>query len=112
MDSRIVAVCCLCDDMLKALHHRDDLQCRMMGAEVTTTAIVAALDYGGNLEKARRMLHREGYIPRMLGKRRFNRRWLLFHPDPQEELQVPSSSLAALLEVLLPQTHQNHGQPD
>jgi hypothetical protein len=75
MDTRIVAVYCLCDDMLKALHHRDDLQCRMTDAEVMTTAIVAALDYGGNLEKARRMLKKEGYIPNMLGKSRFNRRW-------------------------------------
>ncbi len=40
-----------------------------------TTAIIAALDYGGNLEKARRMLQTEGYIPNMLGKSRFNRRW-------------------------------------
>jgi len=75
MDTRIVAVYCLCDDMLKALHHRDDPQCQMTDAEVMTTAIMAALDYGGNLEKARGMLQREGYIPNMLGKSRFNRRW-------------------------------------
>jgi hypothetical protein len=61
--------------MLKALQHTEDAQCQMSDAEVMTTAIVAALDYGGNLEKARRMLQREGYIPNMLGKSRFNRRW-------------------------------------
>jgi len=75
MDSRIVAVYCLCDDMLKAIHHRDNHQCQMTDAEVMTTAIMAALDYGGNLEKARRMLQAEGYISNMLGKSRFNRRW-------------------------------------
>jgi len=75
MDSRIVAVYCLCDDMLKALHHKEDPQYQMTDAEVMTTAIVAALDYGGNLEKARQMLRVEGYIPNMLGKSRFNRRW-------------------------------------
>lgn len=75
MDTRIVAVYCLCDDMLKALHHRDDPQCQMTDAEVMTTAIVAALDFGGNMEKARRMLQAEGYILNMLGKSRFNRRW-------------------------------------
>jgi len=75
MDTRIVAVYCLCDDMLKALQHTEDAQCQMSDAEVMTTAIVAALDFGGNLEKARRMLQREGYIPNMLGKSRFNRRW-------------------------------------
>lgn len=36
-----------------------------------TTAIVAALYFGGNLERARKLL---GQIPRMLSKSRFNRR--------------------------------------
>lgn len=40
-----------------------------------TTAIIAALDYGGNLEKAHHMVQAEGYIPHRLGKSRFNRRW-------------------------------------
>jgi hypothetical protein len=75
MDNRIVAVYCLCDDMLKALHYKDDVQCQMTAAEVMATAIIAALDYGGNLEKARKMLQSEGYIPQMLSKSRFNRRW-------------------------------------
>jgi hypothetical protein len=47
----------------------------MTDAEVMTTASLAALDYGGNLEKARDMLQMEGYITNMLGKSRFNRRW-------------------------------------
>lgn len=75
MDSQIVAVFCLCDDMLKALHHRDDPQSQMTDAEVMTTAIVAALFFGGNLERARHYLQEHGYIPQMLGKSRFNRRW-------------------------------------
>jgi hypothetical protein len=75
MDSQIVAVFCLCDDMLKALHHRDDPQCQVTEAEVMTTAIVAALFFGGNIEKARSYLQEHGYIPTMLGKSRFNRRW-------------------------------------
>jgi len=75
MDSRIVAVYCLCDDMLKALQYKDDVQCQMTAAEVMTTAIVAALYFGGNLEKARKMLQAESHIPQMLSKSRFNRRW-------------------------------------
>lgn len=75
MDSPIVAVFCLCDDMLKALHHPEDPQCQMLDAEVMTTAIVAALFFGGNIEKARTHLQEQGYIPRMLSKSRFNRRW-------------------------------------
>src|SRR5512135_1573316 len=74
MDSQIVAVFCLCDDMLKALHHHEDPQCQMTDSEVMTTAIVAALYHGGNFERAREHLQDEGYIPQMLGKSRFNRR--------------------------------------
>ena len=74
MDSQIVAVFCLCDDMLTALHHPEDPQSQMGDAEVMTTAIVAALYFGGNIEKAREHLLDYGYIPNMLGKSRFNRR--------------------------------------
>ncbi|NTW99162.1 MAG: IS982 family transposase [Geobacteraceae bacterium] len=74
MDTQIVAVFCLCDDMLKALNHYEDPQCQMNDAEVMTTAIVAALRFRGNFELARQFLQEEGYIPNMLGKSRFNRR--------------------------------------
>ena len=75
MDSQIVAVYCLCDDMLKVLDHRDDPQCHMTDAEVMTTAVVAALYFGGNLERARGYLHEGGYIRNIISKSRFNRRW-------------------------------------
>lgn len=75
MDTQIVAVFCLCDDMLKALHHHEDKQCQMSDAEVMTTAITAMLHFRGNLELARALLSEQGYIPRMLSKSRFNRRW-------------------------------------
>ncbi len=74
MDSHIVAVFCLCDDMLKALHHPEDVQCQMTDSEVMTTAILAALYFRGNFELSRRFLRDEGYIPHMLSKSRFNRR--------------------------------------
>jgi len=74
MDSQIVAVFCLCDDMLKALHHYQDKQCQMSDAEVMTTALVAALHFRGNFELARRLLQEQGYIPVMLSRSRFNRR--------------------------------------
>ena len=74
MDTQIVAVFCLCDDMLKGLHHYEDPQCQMTDSEVMTTAIVAALRFRGNYELARHFLQEEGYIPQMLSKSRFNRR--------------------------------------
>ncbi len=74
MDSQIVAVFCLCDDLLKALHHHEDSQSQMSDAEVMTTAIVAALRFRGNFESACHFLQESGDIPKMLGKSRFNRR--------------------------------------
>ena len=74
MDGQITAIYSLCDDVLKTLHHSEDPQCRMSDAEVMTTAMVAALYFGGNLERARGLLAQPTYIPRMLSKSRFNRR--------------------------------------
>lgn len=74
MDAQIVAVYCLCDDILKGLHHYEDPQRQMSDAEVLTTSIVAALFLGGNMETARIFLQEQGYIPQMLTKSRFNRR--------------------------------------
>ena len=72
MDTQIVAVFCLVDDMLKALNHREDQQCQMNDAEVITTAIIAALFFGGNYTLARKLLASQGYVPKMLSKSRFS----------------------------------------
>lgn len=74
MDEQIILIYCLCDDLLKAMHHREDPQCQMSDAEVMTTALVAALFFRGNQEQARHLLGAPRYIPHMLSKSRFNRR--------------------------------------
>lgn len=74
MDNQIVAIFCLCDDILKGLNHNEDKQRQMSDAEVMTTSIVAALFFSGNMEKSRVFLQEHGYIPKMLEKSRFNRR--------------------------------------
>ena len=61
MDSQIIAVFCLCEDVLKALHHYEDPQCRMSDAEVMTSAIVAVLYFGGNYADACTLLREQGY---------------------------------------------------
>jgi len=43
MDDEIIATYCLCDDLLKAMHHQEDRQCQMHDAEIMTTALVASL---------------------------------------------------------------------
>lgn len=74
MDTIIVAVFAICDDILRAMRHQDDVRSQMSNAEVMTTAIVAMLYFSGNFEKSRIFLKEMGYIPSMLSKSRFNRR--------------------------------------
>jgi DDE family transposase len=74
MDDKIIAIFCLCDDLLKAMHHQEDRQCQMNDAEIMTTAFIAALFFRGNHESARTMLKQHGYIPHMVSKSRFSRR--------------------------------------
>lgn len=87
MDSQIVAVFCLCDDILKGLYHTEDRQCWINDAEIMTIAIVSALYFGGNQAKANRFLYDHGYMAHCLSRSRFNRRlhrladvfWSVFH---------------------------------
>lgn len=74
MDSHIVAGYCLCADMLKALHHRDDPHCHLTDAEGMPVVVVAALLFGGNYARAQAHLVQYGYIATALSASRFNRR--------------------------------------
>lgn len=74
MDDEIIAMYCVCDDMLKGQGHCEDLQRQMSDAEVLTTALVAARFFGGNLERARALLAGPQYMPGMVSKSRLNRR--------------------------------------
>src|SRR2546422_4790305 len=74
MDDKIIATFCLCDDLLKAMHHQEDRQCQMNNAEIMTTAFIASLCFRGNHESARTMLKQHRYIPHMVSKSRFSRR--------------------------------------
>ena len=74
MDAKIIAIYCLCDDLLQALRHAQDRPCQMTEAEVMTTAFVAVLYCGGNFERARQLLPAHGYIPTLLSRSRYNRR--------------------------------------
>jgi hypothetical protein len=74
MDDKIIATFCLCDDLLKAMHHHADHQGQMNDAEIMTTACIASLFFRGNHESARTMLKQHGYIPPRVSKSRFSRR--------------------------------------
>ena len=65
---------CIIDDLLKATGHREDARRVMSDAEVMTTAIVAALYFGANLEHSRKFMKGAGLVPRMLSRSRLCRR--------------------------------------
>lgn len=73
-ESKIIALCCIVDDMLKALHHREDTRVQMSDSEVITTSFVAVLYFGGHLDNAASFMKLKGYVPKMLRKSRFCRR--------------------------------------
>jgi len=74
MADQIILIYCLCADLLKALDHKEDPQCRMSDAEVMTTGLVAALFFGGKQILACAMLKEQKYISGMLSKSQFCRR--------------------------------------
>lgn len=74
MIDHTVALYCITADLLKAAGHADDRRCRLTDAEVITTALVAALYFGGNVERGRSFMRSTGLMPRMLSKSRLTRR--------------------------------------
>lgn len=74
MDTDVVALYCLTDDLLQIKGHSEPPQRSMTDAEVITTALVATRLFGGNFATARAFLQKEGYIPSMLSKSQYNRR--------------------------------------
>lgn len=74
MQVEIITIYVICDDYLKAMQYRDDVQADMTTAEVMTTAVVAARFFKNCLEHARVFLKGEGYVPQMLSQSRLNRR--------------------------------------
>ena len=74
MEAKAIVTYVVCDDTIKILKLQDDNQAKMSTAEVMTTAIISAIQYSGNIEKARKSLQSDRYIPNMLSKSQLCRR--------------------------------------
>jgi len=74
MCNRTLAIYCFIDDFLKARGHREDCRIEVTDAEIITIALTAMLDFGGNFERSRLVLHELGLINRLLSRSRFSRR--------------------------------------
>jgi hypothetical protein len=62
MDMTIIALYCLCDDLLNHRGHRESPS-RMSDAEVITTVVVSALYFSGHHDKSCQFMKAHGYIP-------------------------------------------------
>jgi len=100
MDTPLVFVYCLCDDLLKGLRHWEDPQCRVGDAEILTTALVAARFFGGNLTRAQTFLCEQRYFTCRLSHSRFIRR-----------LQLCAYLLAPLFHALASLSRAQPGKP-
>ena len=81
MEAETIVAYVVCDDTIKFLGIKEDKQIKMTMAEIMTTAIISALQYSGNLEKACRTLNSPRYFPNMLSKGQLNRRLLRITKD-------------------------------
>lgn len=73
-ETKIIALYCIVDDLLKEMRHYEDARVRVTDSEVITTAFVSVLYFGGHLENGQHFMKMKGYVPCMLGKARFSRR--------------------------------------
>lgn len=72
---KIIAIYCIVDDILKGIGHKEDSRRRVSDSEIITTALVSALYFGGHLDNGRNFMKMAGFVPEMLDKSRFNRRF-------------------------------------
>lgn len=57
---KIIRIFCIVDDLLKRIGHKEDIRCFVSDSEVTTTAIVSALYFGGHQDNARDFMQMTG----------------------------------------------------
>ena len=70
----VIVIYAITDDLLKAIGHEEDIRRNMSDAEIITTALTAAIFFGGNHSKACEYMKDHKLINKMLEKSRFNRR--------------------------------------
>jgi hypothetical protein len=51
METQIIEIFCVVDDLLKIIEFKDDCQAKISSAEIITIVVGAALYFGGNHEK-------------------------------------------------------------
>ena len=70
---KVIRIFCLVDDLLKGVGHKEDSRAKVSDSEVITTAMVAALYFGGHQDNVRGFMQMT-MCPQMLDKSRYSRR--------------------------------------
>lgn len=74
MDTQIIGMYCVCDELLRWQGHRESERYGLRDAEVMTIALVASCYFGGNYTLARWMLYEQGYILTTVSKGYYSKR--------------------------------------
>lgn len=74
MLDQMVVIYCFCDEILKTLKFKDDLQCKMTTAEVMTFSLMSAMIFGGNYRISRLMAMYYRFFPKVLSHSQLIRR--------------------------------------
>jgi hypothetical protein len=96
MNEQIITLDYICDEILKNCGYKDHPHCQMNGAEIMTTALVAALFFQGHHQVSQDFLKEHNYIPDMLSSSRFNRR---LHQIPEFYWQAVSAFLGEVFKA-------------
>jgi len=94
MLSRIVGVYCVCDEVVKALNIKDDVQCKMTSAEVMTFALMSAMIYRCDYKTTRLVSLAHRYFPKILSHSQIVRR---IHQIPDQVWYLVFQALQLLL---------------
>ena len=91
METRLIIAYCACDDIVKNSGIREQRHAKMRLAEVMTTALTAAMFFGGNQELARKFMISGNYVSHMVSKSQFNRK---LHSIPKSLWEAVFNKLA------------------
>jgi hypothetical protein len=72
---KIISIFCIIDDILQQINHKEDTRRKVSDREIMLTALISACNFSGNQYKAMVFMKHYGFIPNMLDKSRFNRRF-------------------------------------
>ncbi len=102
METEIITLYVICDEFLNYMNRQDHQQSEMNDAEVLTIALVAMLYCSGNYAQARRWLRTPQYIPWMLSKSQFSRRFKRLQPVFVPLFQQVAEQFKSLNRLLKP----------